>query len=132
MRVVNCKVKYLRPRYNNLKEWVEDESNVYIGRAGVVFIENGEGKKERYPKKASIFANPFKTGKDGTRAEVLRKYKEHILEKLKNGDLARAELSRLRGKTLGCWCKPEPCHGDVLVELTEGCREASGARSSDS
>lgn len=27
------------------------------------------------------------------------------------------ELLLLKGKTLGCWCKPEACHGDVLVEL---------------
>ena len=26
-------------------------------------------------------------------------------------------LSELRGKRLGCWCKPERCHGNVLIEL---------------
>ena len=36
---VNCKVKFIRPQYKNLKEWVENENNVYIGRAGVVFID---------------------------------------------------------------------------------------------
>ena len=25
----------------------------------------------------------------------------------------------LKGKTLGCWCKPYPCHGDVLAELAD-------------
>ena len=24
-------------------------------------------------------------------------------------------LLELKGKTLGCWCKPEDCHGDILV-----------------
>jgi hypothetical protein len=28
-----------------------------------------------------------------------------------------AALPELRGKKLGCWCKPGPCHGDVLAEL---------------
>lgn len=28
-----------------------------------------------------------------------------------------AALSELKGKTLGCWCKPNPCHGDVLLTL---------------
>ncbi|MGW7548702.1 DUF4326 domain-containing protein [Streptomyces sp. NPDC054770] len=23
------------------------------------------------------------------------------------------------GKTLACWCAPEPCHADVLAELAE-------------
>jgi hypothetical protein len=26
-------------------------------------------------------------------------------------------LDELDGKVLGCFCKPEPCHGDVLLEL---------------
>ena len=28
-------------------------------------------------------------------------------------------LGELRGKILGCWCKPKPCHGDILVKLVE-------------
>jgi len=28
-------------------------------------------------------------------------------------------LPELKDKVLGCWCAPEPCHGDVLKELTE-------------
>lgn len=27
------------------------------------------------------------------------------------------DIDELRGKVLGCFCKPNPCHGDVLVEL---------------
>jgi len=26
-------------------------------------------------------------------------------------------IDELRGKTLGCWCAPKPCHGDVLLEV---------------
>jgi hypothetical protein len=26
-------------------------------------------------------------------------------------------LPELKDKTLGCWCKPEKCHGDVLAEI---------------
>lgn len=28
-----------------------------------------------------------------------------------------ADLHQLKGKVLGCWCKPGPCHGDILVSL---------------
>ena len=35
-----------------------------------------------------------------------------------NKDLMKA-LPELQGKTLGCWCKPKACHGDVLVRLIE-------------
>lgn len=26
-------------------------------------------------------------------------------------------LESLRGKTLGCWCHPKKCHGEILLEL---------------
>lgn len=28
-------------------------------------------------------------------------------------------LEQLRGKRLGCFCKPAPCHGDVLIRMLE-------------
>jgi hypothetical protein len=28
-----------------------------------------------------------------------------------------AALAELAGKTLGCWCAPRACHGDVLARL---------------
>ena len=27
------------------------------------------------------------------------------------------DIEELRGKTLGCWCSPNPCHGDILVKI---------------
>jgi hypothetical protein len=114
MSVVNCKVKYIRPKYNNLKEWVEDKNNVYIARAGVVFVD-----KVRFPKNSSKFANPYKIGKDGTRDEVIAKYKTYMLEKVESDSSLKEELLEMKGKTLGCWCKPDACHGDVLLELIE-------------
>jgi Domain of unknown function (DUF4326) len=42
-------------------------------------------------------------------------YREHILA---NPELLN-QLHELKDKTLGCWCKPEKCHGDVLVELAD-------------
>lgn len=35
MAVANCKVQFIRPQYQNLKEWMDDPTHVYIGRAGV-------------------------------------------------------------------------------------------------
>mgnify|MGYP003620963794 CR=1 FL=1 len=88
-----------------------DSENVYIGRAGVVFIDG-----VRFPKTASMWANPIKLTKDGDREQVTRRYREYIMDKIqKNPELY--DLSKLKGKKLGCWCKPETCHGDVLSEL---------------
>lgn len=109
--VVNVKVAHIRPHYKNLKEWIEDENNVYIGRRGVVFI-NGK----RYPDEDSIWHNPYKIDKNKTRADVIEKYKIYITEKIKRENL-QIELEKLRNKQLGCWCKPLCCHGDVLLDI---------------
>jgi hypothetical protein len=120
MSVINCKVKYIRPKYKNLKEWIKDDNNAYIGRYGVVFIKNDElNKLERYPKESSIWANPFKINKETTRQQVLDKYKEYITNKLNENPKLITELLKLKGKKLGCWCYPEPCHGNILLELID-------------
>ena len=61
------------------------------------------------------WGNPFHIGIDGTREEVIEKYHDWILTQ----DHLINALPELKGKTLGCWCKPRSCHGDVLVELAE-------------
>ena len=75
-------------------------------------------KKEPYDVyigRPSKWGNPFSIGPDGTRQEVVEKYREFVLAHPQMIE----DLDELRGKTLGCWCKPEPCHGDVLIELLE-------------
>jgi hypothetical protein len=109
--VVNCKVKHIRPKFNNLKEWISHPDNVYIGRGGVVFIDN-----IRFPPNGSPFCNPFK---DGSLEERIEKYRVYITKKLKEDDKLVQTLIQFKGKNLGCWCKPEKCHGDVLVELID-------------
>jgi hypothetical protein len=113
MKVVNVKVKYIRPLgYSNLKDWLKDPENVYIGRKGIVFVEGC-----RFPVSSSPFANPFKVGKDGTRAEVIIKYEKDLRKRLLKSAKLRKALEELKGKRLGCWCHPEACHGDVLLKL---------------
>jgi polynucleotide 5'-kinase involved in rRNA processing len=72
--------------------------------------------------RSSKWGNPF-THKDGTmakfkvatREEAIEKYREYIL----NNEELMSSLDELKGKVLGCWCKPKACHGDILVELIE-------------
>lgn len=61
----------------------------------------------------SKWGNPFIIGVHGTRKEVIEKYRQYILD---TPELFNS-LPELKGLTLGCWCKPDACHGDVLVEL---------------
>jgi hypothetical protein len=88
-KVVHCK-KY--PHYD-----------VYIGRPGP-------------------WGNPFShletsaaQFKVDTREEAIAKYQEWI----KTQPQLLAQLPELKGKVLGCWCKPFKCHGDVLAALAD-------------
>jgi hypothetical protein len=111
--VCNVRVAHIRPQYRDLAAWCESPDNVYVGRKGVVFI-NGV----RFPEKDSIWANPFKV-KDASRADVIAQYREYITARLEDSPELWEELEALRGKRLGCWCKPLACHADVLIELLE-------------
>jgi hypothetical protein len=84
----------------------KEKSDVYIGRP-------------------SKWGNPFthlpyaqKPGMKlvASRAEAIAQYREWI----KTQPQLLSSLHELRGKVLGCWCKPLACHGDVLAELCDG------------
>lgn len=68
-----------------------------------------------YIGRTSKWGNPFRIGVDGTRKEVIEKYRQYLLS---NKDLMAAILS-LDGEILGCHCKPKLCHGDVIIETIE-------------
>jgi len=118
--VVNVKVAHIRPKYNNLKEWMEDKNNIYVGRRGVVFVTDGENNKFRWLPRDSPFANPFtidkKKNPEEERKRVIDAYKIYLNELLIKKPELKELLKTYKGKTLGCWCKPEPCHADILIE----------------
>ena len=66
-----------------------------------------------YIGRPSIWGNPFVIGNDGTRDEVIAKFEAYIL---RTSDLL-AQLSKLAGRDVVCWCAPARCHGDVLVRM---------------
>jgi hypothetical protein len=113
MSIKNVRVANIRKEgYKNLKEWMADPNNVYIGRRGVVFIDG-----KRYPEESSPFANPYKINDSNSRSEVIRKYQTYIIDLLSKSESLRQQLMNLKNKNLGCWCHPESCHGDILMEI---------------
>ena len=77
----------------------KSEYDVYIGRP-------------------SKWGNPF-SHKAGTLANFLVDSQEAAVDRYREWILTQpallAALPELKGKRLGCWCKPAKCHGDVLV-----------------
>ncbi len=92
-----------RPRVVNLRR-VPLGDAVYVGRAN-----------PRRGLAGSAFANPYRVDVDGTRADVIEKYRRWILDQTALLD----RLHELRGRRLACWCSPAACHADVLTELVD-------------
>jgi uncharacterized protein DUF4326 len=81
-----------------------EEYDVYIGRG-------------------SKWGNPF-SHREGTKAEHVVSSREEAVSRFEEYLDSRpdllAALPELRGKRLGCFCKPAACHGDVLARRADG------------
>lgn len=79
--------------------------DVYIGRAG----KGQDG----------YFGNPFKLEKGEPRGSTLVKYEEYFLKRMLNDAEFKERVLSLKGKTLGCFCKPNECHGDIIKKYLD-------------
>lgn len=70
-----------------------------------------------YIGRGSYWGNPYSMYEEGDdRDEVIRKFKyDFDYEKFPNKE--KSEVFKLKGKRLGCFCKPQACHGDVLADF---------------
>jgi hypothetical protein len=82
---------------------VVQDCDIYIGRAC-----NMGGW--RLPQ--SKWHNPYSAKQYGREACIVL-FEQYI----RNTKHLIEALPELRGKTLGCWCHPQSCHGDVLIKL---------------
>jgi hypothetical protein len=90
-----CKVVHFR----------KDSYDIYIGR-----LPYGKYNKWAYPKELR------ETFKEGTPRDIIVKaYEEYLLSKPE----LMADLHELKYKTLGCWCAPKLCHGDILKKYVD-------------
>lgn len=70
-----------------------------------------------YIGRGSYWGNPYSMFTEGeSRDEVIRKFKyDFDFEKFAKKE--KSEVYKLAGKRLGCFCKPDACHGDVLADF---------------
>src|ERR1035437_4555386 len=84
----------------------KEKYDVYIGR-----LPGGKFNKWAYPKE---LRDSFPTGTP--RKVIIDAYEEYLLS---NEELMN-DLHELKGKILGCWCRPKKtCHGDVLKKYID-------------
>ncbi len=89
----------MKTRVVNLKQ---ESYDVYIGRAG--------------KSQSGYFGNPFKLSKGEPRGATIEKYRVYFYNRIKTDPEFKKRVLELKGKVLGCFCKPYPCHGDVIAE----------------
>jgi hypothetical protein len=65
-----------------------------------------------YVGRPSHWGNPYVVGRDGTRAQVIARYRRWLWAQLQRDP---GLLAPLVGRDLACWCAPLPCHAEVLA-----------------
>lgn len=110
IKVINCRVKELRTMgYKDLEDFLNkgDGNHLYVGRDMTQYVPGAVGSK---------WKNPYTLKAYGGDAEkVVELYKDYVKRTPKLYD----SLHQLEGKTLACWCHPDPCHATALKELYE-------------
>lgn len=74
-----------------------------------------------YVGRPTVLGNPFVIGRDGSRADVLQKYRRWLWSAMQSrNETVLAEFRRLAEQAaagdvvLSCWCSPAPCHAEIL------------------
>ena len=115
---VCVKAKNLRPKHDNLREWMANSSHVYVGRRGRIFIKERGGGKHVFHYKDSEWCNPFKLT-EYSLEESLEKYENYLCRKLDDDPDALERFRHLSfASEIGCFCDPsQKCHRDVILKI---------------
>ncbi len=70
-----------------------------------------------YIGRPTIYGNPYILGQDGTRDEVIEKYRKYFFNRLNIDEDFKNAIYKLKGNDLICFCAPEACHGDVIIDF---------------
>ena len=65
--------------------------------------------------RTTIFGNPYQEWKYG-REGCIQKFETYFYNRIERDPAWKAEVLKLRGKVLGCWCVPLGCHGNVYAD----------------
>jgi hypothetical protein len=76
--------------------------DVYIGHTG-----RSQG---------GYFGNPFRIGHGMSREDAVKRFQRYFIDRIEKDSAFKRRILALKGKRLGCFCKPKACHGDVIAE----------------
>ena len=89
-----------------------EEYDIYIGRRGKG--KNGYyGNPIEFGERCLVCGEVHQDTEQG-RLDLLDCYKRWFWNRVNKEPVFRQKVRDLRGYRLGCFCKPKPCHGDVI------------------
>lgn len=77
-----------------------------------------------YIGRPSQFGNPFRVMGESTRQSAIDQFEALARRKIAAKPEVAEAIRTLYGKTLGCWCAPKACHGDVLLRIAAELHDA--------
>ena len=80
----------------------KEQFDVYIGRAG--------REQDGY------FGNPFRIGNGVSREDAVQRSQRYFIDRIEKDSEFKRRVLAVKGKRLGCFCKPKACHGDVIAD----------------
>lgn len=98
----------------------EEQPRIRVVNCNVEQPSHYVGRRLGWNWKPSPLANPYKEG------ESLEEYRQHLWREIKKKSPVYDALMSIVDDymagceiTLGCWCHPKPCHGDVILKAVE-------------
>ncbi len=85
----------------------------YFGRV----VHCKKDKYDIYAGRPTLLGNPFALGPGVDRARAIRLFRYYAIARMDMDPLFQRAIRACRGKAVGCFCYPLPCHVDVILEL---------------
>lgn len=88
-----------------------EKYDTYIGRGGKYYD--------------GYYGNPHPIGyckicnRTHDREDCLKEYKAYFDKRIKEDEAFKLGILILKDRVLGCFCKPEKCHGDIIIDYLE-------------
>ena len=103
-------MKLLKPK---LKVWRKDDPHM---PAGTIYCGRPTPFGNMWSHKPS---SVYRVMRVATREEAIEHYRKWIYAD-EQAELRQRIKTELKGKHLCCWCCPEPCHAEILLEIANG------------
>lgn len=106
----NNQTKVVNLKNVDITEWLKDPKNVYIGHSINPLDGHNVERSRQWALPSHI---------KGTRTAIDDAYEDWLLKTMASNPNMYGDIKNLKNKTLGCWCHPKLCHGDVIVEILD-------------